>query len=150
MNKSFLTSLVTVLLLSFAGMVQAGERSHYRGYESNRGHGSVNQYRGHSGNQYRGRQNARHYSYRPDRYSHHSSRHDVRSGLKVVAGALVLGSIIHAVNDNHRERVVYRTRAPVARRDYWYRVDGDGQCVEVQLNSRGEEVWTYTDPSYCY
>ena len=150
MNKTFISTLISVLLLSFAGMAQAGERHDGRGYQSHGRHVSVSHYRGPSRSQYRGRQFAVQRGYAPHHYRHHSSHHDVRNGLKVVAGALVLGSIVRAVNNSHRERVIYRTRTPVGDQDqYWYRVDSDGQCVEVRLNSLGQEVWTYTDPYHC-
>jgi len=135
-HKAILTALVTGLLLSAAGTAQAGDRGYRDGHGRYYGYTPQRHYRPAPRHHYRS-------SYRHDR-----GRHDVRNGLKIAAGAVLLGAVIHSIHDNRRERVVYRTVAP--RRDIWYRVDQDGQCVEVSQNRHGQEVWTYVDPSYCY
>lgn len=150
MNKTVLTTLASILLLGSAGTAQAGERGHDRGPGHRGSYGYVSHYRGPALSHHRGRHFAGYRGHAPRYYPYYSSHHHVSDGLKVVAGALVLGSIIHAVNDSRREPAVYRTRVPANRGDYWYRIDSDGQCVEVRLNGQGQEVWTYTDSSYCY
>jgi hypothetical protein len=137
-RKLILTTLATSLLLAAAGTAQADDRGYRDGY--GRHHAYSQQ---------------RHYRHAPQRhyrqaYHHDHGRHALRSGLKVAAGAVILGSIIHSINDDRRDRVVYRTRSIAPRSDLYYRIDPDGQCVEVSHNQRGQEVWTYVDPSYCY
>lgn len=139
-HKAILTALVTGLLLSAAGTAQAGDRGYRDGHGRFYGYTPARQYRHAPRHQYRS-------NYR--RPYGHQGRHDSRRGLKIAAGAVLLGAVIHSIHhDNRRERVVYRTVAP--RGDIWYRVDQDGQCVEVSQNRYGQEVWTYVDPSYCY
>jgi hypothetical protein len=70
--------------------------------------------------------------------------------LRVLAGAALLGTVIHAINHDRRERVVHRTQRVSPRRAGHFILDEQGQCVEVTTNSRGQEVWTYVDSSYCY
>jgi len=140
LNKSIVVTMLATLLACTAGLAQADGRGH-RG-----GHGVQHGYA------------PRHFAYAPRRhyapaYHHdhhdHHGRHALRTGLKVAAGAIIVGSIIHAINDDRRDRVVYRTRTVAPRDDYYYRIDPKGQCVEVTHNSRGQEVWTYVDPAYC-
>ena len=143
MKKQIIIMLVTGLLV-VAGVAEAGDRSHRNGHRANHSYSS-NRYYGYQPRHYRW------YGYGHHNYGHHSSRHHLRDGLKFVAGALVLGSIIHAATDSRRDRVIVRSRpAPSIVSDYWYRIDNDGQCVEVQLNRQGQEVWTYVDSSNCY
>ena len=140
MKKTTLFILLITALLSVAGSVQA------RDYNS---HQRSNHYRGDSHRYYQ-------YPSGHNRHRHHN-RHELRSGLKVVAGALVLGSVIHAIANNNRRYDsrssgsvrVDPQRYPNTRQDYWYRIDSEGQCVEVKLNQYGQEVWTYADNSYC-
>ncbi len=143
MKKQIIITLVSMGLLAMAGMAEAGDRHHRYGHHSNHSYSS-NHYYGYQPRHYN------RYDYRYRSYGHHSSRHHLRDGLKVVAGALILGSIIYAATDSRRDRVIVRRRpAPSNNTDYWYRIDNDGQCVEVRLNRQGQEVWTYVDSSYC-
>jgi hypothetical protein len=139
-RQSMLVAVATAVLMCAAGTAQAGDRGHRDGYGRHHGYAQQRHYR-HA---------PRHHRYRSShRRHHHDGRHAVRTGLKVAAGAVLLGSIIHAVSDNRRERVVYRTRTVNARNDVYYRIDPDGECVEVTHNRQGQEVWTYVDPTYC-
>lgn len=144
MKKQIIITLISTGLLVSAGLAEARDRGHHNGYRSHHSYSS---------NYHFGYQ-PRHYShldYRHNYYRHHSGRHHLRNGLKIAAGALVLGSIIHAASNSRRDRVIVRRRpTPSRNSDYWYRVDNDGQCVEVRLNQKGQEVWTYVDSSYCY
>ncbi|MFT5351475.1 MAG: hypothetical protein ACI9MF_002298, partial [Gammaproteobacteria bacterium] len=91
----------------------------------------------------------RHYSRHGYRNQH--SRHHGHDAWKYAAGALVIGSIIHAANRPRNDRVVVQRRVvPSRSSEFWYRIDTDGQCVEVRRNSQGQEVWTYVDSSNCY
>ncbi|MFT5139333.1 MAG: hypothetical protein ACI9H8_000824 [Lysobacterales bacterium] len=134
MKKQITISLLSAALLLSAGLAQAGDRGNRNGHYSNNSN--------------------RHYGYQPRHYNHRGYRH--RSGnrhnaWKYAAGALVIGSIIHSANRPRNDRVVVQRRIEPSRSsDYWYRVDTDGQCVEVRLNRQGQEVWTYVDSSYCY
>jgi hypothetical protein len=131
MKKRLMIMLVTAVLLGTSGLAQARDhnRGHHDGYKHHGGHS--NRYYG--GRHYRGY----------DRRRGHSNP------WGYVAGAIVLGSIIHSATHRPQREVVYRTRRTVEQPNYWYRVDADGNCVEVRLNSAGSEVWTYTDASYC-
>lgn len=140
-----LTAMVLAAVLCAAATAQAGDRGHRNGYDR---HYSYNQQRHH------GYPSQRHYRQAPRghyrrAYHHDHGRHALRSGLKVAAGAVLLGTIIHSIHDNRRDRVVYRTRTVAPRNDIYYRIDPDGQCVEVTHNRQGQEVWTYVDPAYC-
>lgn len=142
MKKTLVIAAFAAVMFSAPGFAQAG--NNHRGYNQphhySYGH---NRYYDYRPNHRYGRHD-RHY------YRHHSSRHHLRDGLKVAAGALLIGSIIHAANHHKRERVVVRRRVePTRSSDYWYRIDNEGQCVEVRLNREGQEVWTYVDPAYC-
>lgn len=141
MKKYTLFILLITALLTVAGSVQA------RDYNN---HQRSNHYRGDS---HRYSQ----YSSGYNRHRRHNNRHELRKGLKVAAGVLVLGSVIHAIANNNRR---YDSRSsssvrvdpqpyPNTRQDYWYRIDSEGQCVEVKLNQYGQEVWTDTDNAYC-
>lgn len=136
-RRTVLTATVLVTALCAATVAQAGDRGHRDGY--GRHHGYTYQ------------QHYRHVPRRPYRraYHHDHGRHALRSGLKIAAGAVLLGTIVHAIHDDRRERIVYRTRAVSPRHDVYYRIDPDGQCVEVTYNRQGQEVWTYVDPAYC-
>ena len=133
MNRRIAPALVASMVLALSGTAQAGDgrsgRDHY-------GHGAhYDRYARHHGR------------------DHHRHGHDhFGRGLAIVAGAVILGSIIHAASqDNARRGAEYRrdNRPEAPLPDYWYRIDGDGQCVEVRLNRQGREVWTYVDQSYC-
>ena len=151
MRKQIALALFTGLLLSSAGTTQAGDSNH--GYRSG--------YPGGYGGNYYG--NGRGFD---DRYNRHDSRrggHDHDNfgrGLAIVAGAVVLGTIIHAVSHNASHPVNGPYQAPLPDQnnrygtpepgqDYWYRVDQNGECVLVRLNQQGREVWANADPSYC-
>ena len=153
MKKQIAITILVAALLSLAGTVQAGH--------SNRGH--KNDYRGgHLTAQHRGNHNRHYYGNNHYRYGTHyrgrhgyyrrghHGHHGFRDGLRFAAGAIILGSVIHAINDNQPRQVVYQSPAGGSYQDRWFRVDPDGQCVEVRLNQSGEEVWTYTDASRCY
>jgi len=144
MKKRIALALLTSLLLGLAGTVQAGNgyhRHHDRypgGYERN--------FHGH------------HSGYNNRRHRHDDD--DFGRGLAIVAGAVVLGTIIHAINHNSSRNAnsSYQARArepndryepPAQGQDYWYRVDQNGDCVLVRLNQQGREIWSYADPSYC-
>ena len=143
MKKYLVISAFAAVLLSESGFAEA--RDQHRGYYKPQHSYGQNRHYGYNRHRY-GRYDRRY----GHRYSHHSSRHHIRDGLKVAAGALLIGSIIHAASNHKRERVVVRRRAaPVRSSDYWYRIDNEGECVEVRLNREGQEVWTYVDPSYC-
>ena len=144
MKKRCLLMFLTVVLVSLAGYSHAGN--------SNRGHKArhdVYQLRTgyrihhdiHHSRYGRHHGNCRHYSHR---------HHDVRSGLKIAAGALVLGTILHTVNRHHAPLVVHPSQLGRQAQAHWYRIDPEGHCVEVRLNQQGREVWTYVNPSHCY
>ncbi len=160
MRKQIVIALFATALLTIAGVTQAkdsdrGHRSnHSRGHSS--GHHQSKHFRNHNrrGKHYYGGA-YRHHGYRPYSYGHRGYRpygyghHGYSNGLGYVAGALVVGSLIHSINHRQPSQIVYRSK-PVSRaQDYWYRVDSDGQCVEVRMNRDGQEVWTYVDASYC-
>lgn len=158
MKKYLIISIIVAVFLSASGFAEA--RNHNSGHQ-NGNHNSYgyNQNYGNNRHNRNGRYNRsynRNYGrhngnrYYGNRYSGHSSRHHLRDGLKFAAGALLVGSIIHAASNNKRDRVVVQRRSTSVRNsNYWYRVDNEGQCVEVRLNQQGQEVWTYVDPSYC-
>ena len=145
MKKDIVIAVIATVFLGAAGFAEGshGDRGyrngHHNGYSSSRHYRYDNRYRSHHYNR----------GYRHGRYYRHRSHHDHYKGLKIAAGAVVLGSLIHAINSDRRERTVYRTRRVEPSGDYWYRVDSEGQCVEVRLNQKGQEVWTYVDGSYC-
>ena len=156
MKKQIVITLLATAFLATAGSAQARDwnRGHHNGHHNS--HGYVRHQLQHSRIQHRRRdyhQYGNHH-YSPYRYSGYygytRGHHDDDSGLKIVAGALILGSIIHASNHDRRRNVVYRSRPVASNRGNSYRVDTDGQCVEVTRNRQGEEVWTYVDSSYCY
>jgi hypothetical protein len=143
MKKHIVLAVLASALLGAASFAEAGNgnrgyrNGHHNGYSSIRyGHYPTRNHHG-----YARRSHYRHGDYR--------GHHDYHKGLRIAAGAVVIGSLIHAINHDRRERVVYRTRRVAPGSDYWYRVDTDGQCVEVRLNQQGQEVWTYVDSSYC-
>ena len=85
------------------------------------------------------------------RYPYHD-RYDDDNGedfAKFAAGAIILGTIIYAINQNQHQAAVVEPQAVAPLPDYWYRIDGEGRCVEVRLNSAGREVWTYVPQNYC-
>ena len=137
MKKQIVITLLVTAFLGTAGIAQAGDWN--RGHH-NQSRGHHNQYRTHYNRHYR---QYRNYGYRRGRHHHHN-------GLKIAAGALILGSAIYAANNNWRRNVAYRSRPVAINRGSWFRVDSDGQCVEVTLNRQGQEVWTYVDSGYCY
>lgn len=134
MKKQIVLTLITSAFLLMAGTTQAGGYG-YRGNHSGGYGGNHYSYGGH----YRGG------------YGHGGGHGHLGTGIAIVAGAVVLGSIIHAATYNNRPRQVVYSPQPAGPvpGGYWYRVDADGQCVEVRLNQQGREVWTYVDPSYC-
>lgn len=138
MKKQIVLTLITSAFLLMAGATQAGGYG-YRGNYSGGYGGHYSGYGRHYGGHYGG-----HGYYRGGGHGH------LGTGLAIVAGAVVLGSIINAATYNQPRQVVYRTRPGGPVPDYWYRVDADGQCVEVRRNQQGREVWTYVDSSYCY
>lgn len=145
MNKHIVIAVIATVFLGAAGFAEArnGDRGyrngHHNGYSSSRHYRYDNRRRSHYYNR-----GSRHSS-----YYRRSGHHDHYKGLKIAAGAVVLGSLIHAINSDRRERVVYRTRQTVPANDYWYRLDSEGECVEVRMNQQGREVWTYVNSSYC-
>ena len=155
MKKQIAITVLVAALLSLAGTVQAGH--------SNRGH-DKDYRRGHVTAQHWGKQNRNYYgnnhhrygkNYRGrhgyDRHRHkHHGHNGFRDGLRFAAGALILSSVVHAINNNQPRQVVYQSPTAGSYQDRWFRVDPDGQCVEVRLNQSGKEVWTYTDASQCY
>jgi len=151
MKKRIILTLVTTALLATAGIAQAGNSN--RGHQSyqNRGYSHSNHHRNYARNERRYRNN-RYYGHAYRRGGHgyynygHHGHHDA---WKYAAGAVILGSIIHAAN-NRPPKTVYRTTRSAPSRDQRYQLDSDGQCVEVSLNREGQEVWTYVDSSYCY
>ena len=138
MKKQIVLALITSAFLLMAGTTQAG--GYGRGNYTNGYGGHYSSYGGHYGGHYGGRG-----YYRGGGHGH------LGTGLAIVAGAVVLGSIINATTYNHPRQVVYVTQpaGPVPG-GIWYRVDTNGQCVEVRRNQQGLEVWTFVDPSYCY
>ncbi len=168
MKKQFVVALIASALLGMAGTTQAGNSNH-----GNRSNHSGGYDRNHSSyGYYNGR------SYGGNRYGRHHDHDHIGRGIAIVAGAVVLGSIISAINQDHSRQAQYQSRqdgyqsrqdgyqsrqyeyrprqdeyrsqsaAPLP--DLWYRVDTDGRCVEVRLNQQDREVWTDVDPSYCY
>lgn len=148
MKKLIVLTLMATAFLATAGNAQAGNSHRGQHYYPNHGYSPAKHYRKHA------RQERRHY--KQHRYGRSYGRHDYGyrhhghgDAWKIAAGAAVLGTIIYAAN-SRPSRTVYRTRTVRANDDHWYRVDTDGQCVEVRLNQKGQEVWTYVDSSYCY
>jgi hypothetical protein len=141
MKKQIVLTLITSAFLLMAGTTQAGGSGYgYRGSHSGGYGGHYSGYGRHYGGHYGGRG-----YYRGGGHGH------LGTGLAIVAGAVVLGSIIQASTYNNRARQAqYGSRPGGPVPDYWYRVDADGQCVEVRRNQQGREVWTYVDSSYCY
>ena len=150
MKKHIVIAIIATVMFSAAGFAEAGGRNH--GYRSGHHYGyDSHSYGRHQSSHYRGYSNRRYNRhYRQGGYYRHHGRHDYYKGLKIAAGAVVLGSLIHSINSDHRDRVVYRTRRTTPVSNQTYRVDSEGQCVEVSLNQQGQEVWTYVDSSYCY
>ncbi len=159
MKTRIVITLIAAGLLGMAGAAHAGhayrDGGHYRGYATHhyrpgKHHGHY--YRGHRGYHYvpRYRNVDRHGHYRPHYY-----HHDLYRAHKVVAGAALLGTIIHATSHQPARRVVYVDRSPrrVVRDagygDAWYQTDSSGDCFEVRLDDSGYEVWSYVDPGYC-
>jgi len=141
MNKTIIIAAFAVTLLAASGFAHADR---YGGHHGPPRHAALHARQHGLYLPRHGFQHSRRYGYR----GHH--HHDYRHGLRIAAGAVVLGSLIHAINHDRHERVVYRTRQPV-RRDFGnYVLDSDGACYEVSVNDRGQEVWTWMDSSYCY
>ncbi len=145
MKKQIVITLFATVLLALSGMTEARDSNRgHRGYQSNHaGSGYSNKHarRHYRGNHYRNR----HYGYN----RHGRRHHGLNDGLKYAAGAIVLGSIIHSISRSQPRQVTYRSQPAVTGQDYWYRVDSEGQCVEVRLNQQGREVWTYVGSSNC-
>jgi hypothetical protein len=146
MNRSFLLTIAATALLTLSGAAPADDDDSYRrhsghgsyGYDrshySNRPHGRRDGYGRHDGYRNRGRHGYHHYDH---------GRDDLRKGLKIVAGAVILGSIIYAINNQNRQ-------ASYGAPSYGYRTDSEGRCIQVTRDSSGREVWTHVDPGYCY
>ena len=144
MKKQIVLTVLAIALLGATGFAQAGDRGYRNGHDNGYRSARNNRHYAYTNRNYR-RQSYRHQSYR-----HYNRHHDHYKGLKIAAGAVVLGSLIHAISSDRHDRVlVRRTVRSSPAGDFWYRVDSDGQCVEVTLNSQGQEVWTYVDSSYC-
>lgn len=147
MKKKIAITLFVTALLSLAGTVEAGDSRHGYKNSHHRGHTPTNyrnkHYRKHHGyGHYRG-------GYGPAHHRHkHHSHHLLRDGLRFAAGALIVGSVIHAISDS-QPRVIYRSSTDGSHQNHWYRIAQDGQCVEVRLNQNGEEVWTPAEPYRC-
>lgn len=166
MKKLIVIILFATTLLSVTGTTQArdsdrGHRNnHNRDYVTTRHHNKHARKQHRKAKHHYARAN-RHNDYRyngrhHNRYGNNHNRHyrhgrnEFRDGLKYAAGALVLGSVIHAINNNPPRRTAYQSAPTRSGHNSWYRVDSDGQCVEVRLNRQGNEVWTYSDSSNCY
>lgn len=155
MNKQLVITVMAAALLAASGFASAdnGRRGHHGPYHG--GHYSYGYERHRVRRHYRPRHHYRpvyHHGYHHGyRHGHHHGRHELRKGLKIAAGAILLGSVIHAASDHRRDRVVVRkrvTRAPSHDDGYFVR-DQEGECYEVTTNRDGEEVWTWVDQSYC-
>jgi hypothetical protein len=151
MKNKIAITLIVAALLSLAGTVEA--RDSWRGHKGGhyRDHASLQ----HRNKHYRSHGTRHHYRsehYYRNPYAHHRHQHhgysSFRDGLKFAAGALIIGSVVHSINDYGSRQVAYRVSP--AGLDRWYRIDQDGQCVEVRRNRYGEEVWTYTESYRCY
>ena len=122
MYKPLIAALVSLCLIGASATAQAGGNDrHHGGYDYGYG-----------------------YPYH-DRYDDD----DGEKFAKFAAGAIILGTIIYAINQNQRQAAVVEPQAAAPLPDYWYRIDGEGRCVEVRLNSVGREVWTYVPQNYC-
>lgn len=147
MKKRIAITLIVAALLSLAGTVEA--RDAWRGHKDghHRDYTPVHYRNKH----HRGRHHRSDHHYR-SRHAHYRGRHHghhaLRDGIKIAAGALILGSVVRSINDHGSRQIVYQASRPGT--DRWYRIDQDGQCVEVRLNRYGEEVWSYTDAGRCY
>ena len=106
MKKHIVIAVIATVFLGAAGFAEAshGDRGYRNSY--NNGYSSSRHYR--YDNRYRSHHNNR--DYRNGRYNRHRSQHDHYKGLKIAEGAVVLGSLIHAIKRDRRERTVYRTR----------------------------------------
>lgn len=132
MKRSLVLTIAVTAILAWSSVAQAG------GY---RGHGGYGHYRPH------------HTVY----YGHHGHHgdSDLVEGLAIATGVVVLGSIIYGIHQQNRQaqasypQAGYPTPPAAPVPAYWYRIDGEGRCVQVTLNSEGREVWTYVDPAYC-
>ncbi len=147
MKKQLLITLIVAILMTLAGTVQAGDSR--RGHNGHHG-GYAKHASAHHGYRH-GKKHRAHHNRHYDRgyYGHgYRDRHhdDFSKGVKIVAGAVLLGTIIHAISNSEQRRV---ERAAYAG-DLWYQQDTNGQCYEVTQNQRGEEVWVRVDPRYCY
>ena len=150
MKTKIAITLIVAALLSLAGTVEARDSRHGHKGGHHRDYATVQ----HRNKHYR--RHAKRHHYRSDRYyrnrhvHHRHNRHhghsSFRDGLRFAAGALILGSVVHSINDYGSRQVAYR----VSPSNRWYRIDQDGQCVEVRRNQYGEEVWTYTESYRCY
>lgn len=153
MKKMIVIATVATAMLAASGFAEAnGNGRNHRGvhHQPRHHYAPARHVNRHFRQQRYARQGRQHARYeRRHGYRNHYRRHDHRRGLRIAAGAIVLGSLIHAINHDRHERVVYRTRQ-TATRDYGnYLLDSDGQCYDVSTNNQGQEVWTWVDPSYC-
>lgn len=152
MNKPLAIAIMAASLLAASGFAEAddGRRGHHGGYHVS--HVARHHYRP-AVRHYRGPRHVYRPAYHAGYYrGHHHGRHELRKGLKIAAGALLIGSVIHAATDHRHDQIVVRRRA--AGPDYagdgnFYSLDDDGQCYEVSTNSRGEEVWIWVERGYC-
>jgi hypothetical protein len=137
-TKAIVFSLAVAMVLASA-TAEAGRRGH-DGYGNAHGparHGHVPHHR----------------AYRHDRpyYRHgHHYRHDYH----VLAGSLLLGSIIATTNRPPAGVVVSGPRVVIrqpyaAQPDVWYQSDQSGDCFEVQWGANGQQIWTQVHPANC-
>lgn len=156
MKKQLLISLTVAVLMTLAGTVQAGDsrrgnHGHHGGYAKH--HSTHHAYRHARKHNKHHRQHNRHGAYggHYDRgYYEHGyhdrDRDDFRKGVKIVAGAVLLGTIIHAISNSNQRRSQQAAYAG----DLWYQQDRDGRCYEVTRDRSGDEFWTRVDSGYCY
>ena len=150
MKKQIILTLMATALLATAGIAQAGNSNRGHHNYQNRGYTHGNNHRNYARNEWR-YNNHNYYgrSYRHGGHGYNYGHHRHHDAWKYAAGAVILGSIIHAAN-NRPSQTVYRTVRSAPAVDRRYRLDTDGLCVEVSLNRENQEVWTYVDSSYCY
>jgi len=131
MRKQTVMAWIAGAFLLTVGTAPAQAGGHgYRGQHYNPGHHYSRGYGGHHGGG----------------YYHGGGDNDFVEALAIVTGVAILGSVIYGAHQNQPRRSAPAGPAPA---NLWYRVDANGQCVEVRPNQQGLEVWTNVDPSYC-
>ncbi len=129
MKTKIAITLIVALLLSLAGTVEAREYRHDKG-------GYHRDYATGQHSNKHDRSHAKRHLFRSDHYyrsrhAHHRHKHQghnsFRHGFGFAADALILGSVVHSINDYGSSQVAYQVTLP----DRWYRIDPDGRCIGI-------------------